>query len=314
MTKTKSNILVTGGAGFIGSHLVPLLLRKGYSVTVLDNLSSGKIENLNKARDNSHFTLIRGDIRDENDLHYAFRDVDVIVHLAALIDISTSVANPTQTNDVNVTGTLRVLQESTKTKMRRLIFASSTAIYGDAKTLPVREDTVPNPISPYAASKAAAENYLTSFHECYGLETVALRFFNVYGPQNGNNPYSGVITKFLWRAANNEALTVDGDGEQTRDFVYVDDVANALMLALEAENVAGEKFNICTGTPTSINQLAKTILEVTGKKLQIKYGSPRSGDIRHSYGDPGKASKKLKFTAKTPLKDGLTKLLRIQKP
>ncbi len=242
------------------------------------------------------------------------KSADAVFHLAALVDISTSVTNPALTNDVNVAGTLRVLQESTKTKIQRLIFASSTAVYGNSATLPIKEDASPHPISPYAASKSAAENYLTAFHECYGLETVVLRFFNVYGPKNENSPYSGVITKFLRKSANNEALTVDGDGKQTRDFIHVDEVTQALILALEAEKAAGETFNVCTGIPTSINQLAETISNITGKQLRIKHGPPREGDIRHSYGEPMKASKVLGFTSKIRLKDGLIGLLKTQEP
>ncbi len=291
-----------------------MLLRKGYSVTVLDNLSSGKLENLHEANDSPYFTFIQGDIRQGASLRTGLKSADAVFHLAALVDISTSVTNPALTNDVNVAGTLRVLQESSKAKVQRLIFASSTAVYGNSTTLPIKEDASPHPISPYAASKAAAENYLTAFHECYGLETVVLRFFNVYGPKNENSPYSGVITKFLRKSVNNEALTVDGDGKQTRDFIHVDDVTQALILALEAENAAGETFNVCTGIPTSINQLAETISETTGKQLRIKHGPPREGDIRHSYGEPMKASKGLGFTSKIRLKDGLIRLLKTQEP
>jgi UDP-glucose 4-epimerase len=301
-------ILVTGGAGFIGSHLIPKLLKENCSVTVFDNLFSGKLENLDEIANNPNFTFSHGDIRSRDALRSALDGIDVVVHLAALIDVSASVFDPSQTNEVNVTGTLNVLQESAKAKVSKFVFASSTAVYGDVKQLPVRETAQLQPISPYAASKAAGENYLSAFNACYGLNTVVLRFFNVYGPRNGKSPYSGVITKFLRKASNSEPLTVEGDGQQTRDFVHVDDVAEALKLAVETKNVGGEAFNICTGKPTSVNQLAKIILDVAGKTLSINHALPRVGDIRHSYGDPAKAERKLGFKTKIALPAGIKML------
>jgi nucleoside-diphosphate-sugar epimerase len=300
-----AKVLVTGGAGFIGSHLVPYLLEKGYSVTVLDNLSSGKKENLGQALNHPHFEFAQGDIRNKENLHEAFEGVNVVVHLAALIDVTASVANPGLANDINVTGTLNVLQETLKSRVPRFVFASSTAIYGDVKELPVKEDAPPKPISPYAASKAAGEAYCNAFAVSFGIETVALRFFNVYGPKNENSPYSGVITKFIRQALKSEVLTVDGDGEQTRDFIHVNDVAKALTLAIEAKKLRCETINVCTGVPTSINELADAIQRVAGKKLHLKHGSPRVGDIRFSYGDGSNAFEKLGFKASVTILDGL---------
>jgi nucleoside-diphosphate-sugar epimerase len=305
VAKPGGKILVTGGAGFIGSHLVPLLLEKGYSVTVFDNLSTGKKGNLYAVLRHPNFGFVRGDIRKPAELREAMKDVDVVVHLAALIDVSASVANPTLTHEVNVTGTLNVLHQAAKEGVRRLVFASSTAVYGDAKKLPVKESEPLRPISPYAASKAAAEAYCCAYAGCFGLDAVALRLFNVYGPKNENSPYSGVITKFLMQAVRGEALTVQGDGEQTRDFIYVSDVANALSLALEAKDVSGEVFNVCTGMPISINRLADAVGKATGKTLQVTYGPARVGDIRFSYGDGSKAAQKLGFTSKVSIVDGL---------
>jgi UDP-glucose 4-epimerase len=275
----------------------------------LDNLSSGKLKNLKSSCNNTHFSFLQGDIRDKQALSNAFLGVDGVVHLAALIDVAASVNDPLGTHEVNVTGTLNVLSEAVKNKVKRFVFASSTAVYGDVKALPVKETTVLKPISPYAASKAASEAYATAFAECYGLNTVSLRFFNVFGLGNQNNPYSGVITKFLCNAINNEPLRVNGDGEQTRDFIYVSDVANAIICALTNKDLKSDVFNVCTGIPTSINQLAETIKIVTGKNPQITHEPPRPGDIRHSYGDATKATKKLKFKTNTTLTTGLKNLL-----
>lgn len=310
MSKAKGKVLVTGGAGFIGSNLTPRLLKKGYSVTVLDNLCSGKLENLSGISHQSRFKFSLGDILDKNVLQEAFNGVNAVVHLAALIDVSASVINPLKTNEVNVTGTLNTLQEAVKNNVDRFVFASSTAVYGNVKTLPIKEDTILKPISPYAASKVAGESYCSAFEGCYGLDTVALRFFNVYGPRNENSPYSGVITKFLQKARNNEVLTIDGDGKQNRDFIYVDDVVQAIILALEDDKLKGEAFNVCTGVTTSVNQLVNTMRSVTGKNLRVKHNPPRQGDIRESYGDPAKAADKLGFKSKINLQKGLEMLLK----
>lgn len=306
---TMVKIVITGGAGFIGSNLVGYLLGKGYFVTVLDNLSSGKMENLNKVKDNPHFNFVFGDIRDPKSLQDAFCDVDAIMHLAALIDVKTSVTDPVSTHDVNVTGTFNVLQEAVKSNIKKVVFASSTAVYGDVKTLPVTEETALKPLSPYAASKAAGETYCNAFSTCYGISTAALRFFNVYGPKNENSPYSGVITKFLNSALKGESLTIDGDGAQTRDFIHVDDIVRALTLALENTHVKSDVFNVCTGTQTSVKTLAANILEVTNSKSQIKYGAARVGDIKYSYGDKTKTFEILGFDSKVCLKEGLKTLL-----
>lgn len=300
-----SKVLVTGGAGFIGSHLIPRLLEKSQSVVVLDNLSSGKMENLQKAQESAHFSFVRGDIRNPEDVKAAMRGVDAVVHLAAQIDVSASVADPMFTHEVNVTGTLNLLQEAVKRKVGKFVFASSTAVYGDAKQMPVTEETPLQPISPYAASKAAAEAYTCAYATSFELETVRLRFFNVYGQRNENSPYSGVITKFLQKANTNEPLTIEGDGEQNRDFIQVEDIARALTLALEAKNQSGEVFNVCTGKPTSINDLAQNIRSLSGKNSKITHGKPRVGDIRFSYGDPSKAAAKLGFEAKIGMREGL---------
>jgi nucleoside-diphosphate-sugar epimerase len=232
------------------------------------------------------------------------------VHLAALIDVEASVRDPFQTHDVNANGTLNLLHEAVKAGVKRLVFASSTAVYGDANPLPLREDYQPRPISPYAASKAAAEGYCLAFNNCYGLETVILRYFNVYGPGQRNSAYSGVITRFLENAFRGEPLVVYDDGGQTRDFIYVDDVIEATVLALEGDGVEGETFNICTGKPTSVNELVRIVKEIVKRDLKVIYEKPRKGDIRNNYGDPLKAERILGFKAKTSLKKGLMKLIK----
>lgn len=308
MNKTGRNVLVTGGAGFIGSHSVPRLLEKGYSATVLDNLSTGKLENLDGVLDHQQFMFQRGDILDKTSPNEVFEGIDFIIHLAALIDVSASVADPIQNHEVNVDGTFNMLHAAIKHNVKKFVFASSTAVYGDVKTLPVQENSALRPISPYAASKVAGEAYCSAFASCFGLETFALRFFNIYGLRSENSPYSGVITKFLQKIIKGEVLTVDGDGEQTRDFIHVNDVVKAIILALEQEGSKGEVFNVCTAVPTSVNQLAVTLKKVTGKKLNVNYGPARLGDIRSSYGDPAKAAEKLGFRASIDLTKGLQML------
>jgi nucleoside-diphosphate-sugar epimerase len=310
MTQTRRRILVTGGAGFIGSHLVPHLLELGHSVTVLDNLSFGKMANLNGVLDHPKFLFQRGDITDKALPKAVFDGVDSVIHLAALIDISASVANPIQNHEVNVNGTFNMLQAAVKHGVKKFVFASSTAVYGDAKTLPLRENIALNPISPYAASKIAGEAYCSAYASCFGLEVTALRFFNIYGSRSENSSYSGVITAFLKKTVRDEGLTIDGDGEQTRDFIHVSDVVKAVTIALERkEGLKSEVFNVCTGVPTSINQLADTLKEISGKKLKVKHGPARVGDIRSSYGDPAKAAENLGFRAAVDLKQGLQMLL-----
>ena len=305
MKKTCRNVLVTGGAGFIGSHLVPQLLEKGYSVTVLDNLSNSRIENLTGVLDHTKFEFHRGDILDKTFLNEVLDGQDSIIHLAALIDIAASVSDPIKNHEINVNGTFDMLDAAIKHDIKKFVFASSTAVYGDANTLPIQEDISLHPISPYAASKVAGEAYCSAFASCFGLETVALRFFNIYGLRSENSPYSGVITKFIQKIIKGEDLTIDGDGEQTRDFIHVSDIVKAVILALEQDTLKGEVFNVCTGMPTSINRLTSILKTVTGKNTNVKHGPARLGDIRSSYGDPTKAAEKLGFKTSIDITKGL---------
>jgi len=303
-----SRVVVTGGVGFIGSRLVRELLGRGCYVVVLDNFCSGSWENLRGLHGRDGFEVVEGDVRDRRVVRKVMKGADGVVHLAALIDVEASVRDPFQTHDVNVNGTLNVLHAAVKSGVRRFVFASSTAVYGDANPLPLKEDYPLCPISPYAASKAAAEGYCRAFNSCYGLGTVILRYFNVYGPGQRNSTYSGVITRFLEKAFRSEPLIVYGDGGQTRDFIYVDDVVKATILALEGVGVEGETFNVCTGKPTSVNELVEVVRAIVGRDLRVVYDEPRNGDIRSNYGDPSKAEKTLGFNAKTSLREGIEKM------
>jgi UDP-glucose 4-epimerase len=305
MTKDDSSVLVTGGAGFIGSHLVLALLEEGYRVTVFDNLTTGKLENLNTAVKNPNLAFIKGDIRNPADLQCAFKKIQAVVHLAAQIDVTASVKNPILTHEINTAGTLNVLQAATKHHVEKFLFASSTAVYGNNTNLPLAEDNPLMPLSPYAASKAAGEAYVNAYANCYKICATILRFFNVYGAGNEKNPYSGVITKFMTKAHKNEPLIIEGDGEQTRDFIHVNDVVSAILLALKKESLSREAFNICTGVPVSINQLVDAVKAVTGKKLQVIHNPARVGDIRENYGDTSKSIAKLGFKSKVSLTQGL---------
>jgi nucleoside-diphosphate-sugar epimerase len=310
LTSKYSSILVTGGAGFIGSHLVDRLFKEGFNVSVLDNLSAGKIDNLASHKDKENFHFIKGDIRDLDLVKRTLRDIDTVFHEAAMVSVSRSVDDPAPTNEVNVTGTLNLLKACLDSNVKRFIFSSSTAIYGDTKTLPISEDSVPQPISPYAVSKLAAECYTRVFYEVYGFETVCLRYFNVYGPRQEYGPYSGVITAFINRLNHGEPPIIYGDGEQTRDFVEVKDVVEANMLALRKKNAVGQTFNIATELPTTVNQLAKLLQEIMDiTELKPVYAEPRPGDIKYNYASISKAREILGYEPKVSLKAGLTGLV-----
>jgi len=311
-TLTFGRILVTGGAGFIGSHIVDQLLADELEVSVLDNLSSGKKENVAQHLNKKNLHFIKGDVRDTETVKKAVKNVDAVIHEAALVSVTRSVENPFLTNEVNVGGTLNLLKACLDTGVKRFVYASSSSVYGEIETLPKKETLPTRPISPYAASKLAAENYCKAFYKVYGLETVSLRYFNVYGPRQTYGPYSGVITTFINRLLNDEPPIIYGDGTQTRDFTNVQDVVQASLLSLKSKNVVGEEFNVATGTPTTINQLAEMLLDITGKThLRPKHVDPRRGDIKHSYADISKAKKVLRYMPKIILKDGLKSIVEL---
>jgi len=300
--------LVTGGAGFIGSHLVRQLLKEDYNVVVLDNFCFGKIENIRDCLNDERFEVIKGDVRNKKFVSKALENVEAVVHLAALVNVEESVNNPLETRKVNVSGIVNLLHEAVKKGIDKFVFGSSAAVYGEDGRLLLKEDGSLKPVSPYAASKAAAENYCRAFQSSYGFPTVILRYFNVYGFRRDLDSYSGVITTFLNNALNDKPLVIFGDGEQTRDFIYVKDVVNATVLALENNRSNGEILNVCTGNPTSIRGLAQTLLEITGRNLEVIHDKPRKGDIYLNYGDPTKAEKIIGFRNRIGLKEGLRRI------
>jgi UDP-glucose 4-epimerase len=302
-------ICVTGGAGFIGSHLVDRLVNEGYEVLVIDNLITGKLENIKHNLGKKSFHFVKGDIRDYEQVRRLIKDVDAIFHQAALTSIKMSLQRPTLIKSINVTGTLKLLEATLNSNVKRFIYASSAAVYGDIPP-PQKEDMCPQPISPYGESKLAAENYIKEFHEKYGLETICLRYFNVYGSrQNKHSQYSSVITKFIERLLNNKPLYIYGDGQQTRDFISVKDVVRANMLALESGGVAGEIFNVGTGVSISINELAKMIVDLIKRDVKIIHIKPKRGDVRNSLADITKVKKILRFYPKHSLKEELPQLV-----
>jgi len=306
-----SEILVTGGAGFIGSHIVDRLLDEGFKVRVLDNLSTGEKKNLAQHQNKKSFQFIEGDIRNFDLVKKTVKGVDAVFHEAALVSVTRSVENPLLSNEINVTGTVNLLKACVDAHVKRFVYASSCAVYGDTETLPNHENLAPKPLSPYAVEKLAAENYAKVFHNVYGLETVSLRYFNVYGPRQKYGPYSGVISIFINRLLENKPPIICGDGKQTRDFINVKDVVEANMLALSKREAVGEVFNISTGEATAINKLTETIQKIMEKTdLKPVHAEPRPGDIKHSYGDITKARRNLKYEPKVQLEKGLSELVK----
>ena len=304
-----NRILVTGGAGFIGSHLVDRLLKEGLEVIVLDNLSSGYIKNIKRHIGNKNFRFVKDDIRNQELINKLIKDVDVVFHLAAIVSVPRSIKDPILTNEVNVNGTLNLLDAARRSNLKKFIFASSCAVYGIPESLPLKENSPLRPISPYGSSKLAAETYVQTFHKVYGLKTVCLRYFNVYGPRQSKGKYSSVISRFLNALRKNKPLRIYGDGKQTRDFVHVYDVVEANLLALLKEKAIGECFNIATGKPTSIENLARKLMAISGKEAEIIHLKPRRGEIKHSFADISKAMEKLGYKPKIPLENGLKNLL-----
>jgi UDP-glucose 4-epimerase len=308
MSKPK-RVLVTGGAGFIGSHFVDKIVAEGYYVRVLDDLSTGKLENIADHLKSKKVEFVNGDIRDHSLLRKCLADVEVAVHFAAQTSVPFSVDHKELTFDVNASGTRKLLDACVKESVSKFVLASTCAVYGDPKCLPVDETCKTDPISPYAESKLLAENYCFDFDKQKLLRSVVLRFFNVYGPRQPLNDYSGVITRFFDRAKRKEPLIVYGDGLQTRDFVSVHDVVDALLTCATCVEAEGEVFNIGSGKPTRICDLAKTVLQLTGVRSKICYEKPRSGDIKDSYADISKVQKLLNYNPKVSLRDGLRELL-----
>jgi nucleoside-diphosphate-sugar epimerase len=300
--------LVTGGAGFIGSHLAEALADGGCRVTVLDNLASGNEANLRTAADRVRF--IRGDIRDREAVEAAAQGVEVVFHLAAVVSVPKTVADPIGSTEVNELGSLNVLEAARRLKARRLVFASSSAVYGDEPTLPKREAMPPRPLTPYAVQKLSVEYHLKVYGSLYGLETASLRFFNVFGPrQDPSSPYSGVISVFMTRALNAEPPVIYGDGRQSRDFIYVADVVQALIAAASSPAAPGGVFNVGTGSAVTVLRLWESIASLAGIRMIPSHGPARVGDVPHSVAAVDSARDRLGFLPQVSLEDGLRRTL-----
>ena len=300
--------LVTGGAGFIGSHIVEELVSRGKKVRVIDNLSTGNINNLTHLINDIEF--IEGDIRDANLLNKAMRGIDLCFHEAALPSVARSVEDPITVNQINIDGTLNLLFAAKKNKIRKFIYAGSSSAYGDSPSLPKKEDMKPNPLSPYAVSKLTGEYYCHVFYSVYGLDTLCLRYFNVFGPkQDPSSQYSAVIPKFITCFLNDTAPQIYGDGTQSRDFTYIDNVVYANMLAAEAKNVSGEVLNCACGKQTSLNDLVKLLQHLLSSKVNPDYAKSKAGDVKHSLADISKATNMLGYSLKTSFEQGIKKTI-----
>jgi len=301
--------LVTGGAGFIGSHIVERLLKDGKQVRVIDNFVTGKRENLNGHI--AKLELVEGDILDLELVRKAVEGIEVIFHQAALRSVPLSVDNPLATNEVNTQGTLNILLAARDSGVKRVVYASSSSVYGDSPRLPKTEDQATAPISPYAVSKLAGENYCSVFTKVYGLETISLRYFNVFGPrQDPRSQYAAVIPKFISRALKGKPLEVHGDGLQSRDFTYIDDVVQANLLAAAAEKGVGEAFNVAKGKAYSLLDLIAALSRILGKNLQWVHTPSRQGDVRHTLADISKARRVLGYKVHTEFEQGLYQTYR----
>ena len=304
--KKISKALVTGGAGFIGSHIVDEMLSRGIETYVVDDLSSGSLENLRNHQQNKLLHVIVNDAKKIGDLLSAITDIDVVFHEAAIASVPKSVSNPMLVHDVNVNTTLEIMNFCIKRGIKRFVFASTAAVYGTIKDKQASEELICRPISPYGASKISVEKYLDAYRASYGLETVALRYFNVYGPRQASNDYSGVITVFTNQLLRRETPTVFGDGQQTRDFVHVKDIVQANLLAMESKNAVGGIFNVATGSSITILKLLETLKSITNTTdIVHKFGPPSPGDIRFGIASIDKIKNTLGFSPKISIEQGL---------
>ena len=301
MAKT---FLVTGGAGFIGSHIVRRILKEGATVRVIDNLSTGKRERLRELENSIEF--IEDDLADQSVCDAVVRSVEYVLHQAAIPSVQRSLKDPVGTNRANVTGTLNLLESCRKQGIRRLVYAASSSAYGDTEVLPKKVDMPPNPLSPYALQKLMGERYCKLYNDLYGLETVSLRYFNVFGPdQDPHSEYSAVIPKFATRLQRGQSLVVYGDGEQTRDFTYVDNVVEANLLAIKAPRAAGAIINVGCGDRLSLNRLIQFLEQILEVRAWVDYQQPRPGDVRHSLADVSLARDLLDYQPKVVVREGL---------
>jgi UDP-glucose 4-epimerase len=307
-----ANFLVTGGAGFIGSNIVKALLSRGDTVRVLDNLSTGKRENLEFSEVApdlvSNLETVEGDITDLDTCRKTLDGVEYVLHQAAIPSVPRSIAQPRESNRANVDGTLNLLLAARDAGAKRLVFASSSAVYGDSPGFPREETIIPRPLSPYAVQKLTAEHYLRIFYDLYGLETVSLRYFNVFGPnQDPNSEYAAVIPRFIKAFLTGTSPTVFGDGEQSRDFTYVDNVVYGNLLAIEAKDAPGKVINLACGGQLTLNQLLVHLKRITGSDAEAVYTDPRPGDVRHSWADISVSEQVLDYKTQVALEEGLGK-------
>jgi UDP-glucose 4-epimerase len=301
-------VLVTGGAGFIGSHLVRALLAQGAVVYVLDNFSTGKRENLMGL--SGRLEVFEGDLRNPTHVQDAIRDAELVFHEAAFVSVPRSMQEPDGCFDVNVRGTLILLDAAQQAGVRRVVLASSAAVYGDSDALPLCEDTPLSPLSPYAASKQVNEVYAELYTRAFDLDVVALRYFNVYGPrQSPESEYAAAVPIFIHRLLAGEPVTVYGDGGQTRDLIYIQDLVRANLLAADHPQAVGKAFNVCTGQETRLLDLLKVLFDIIPNAPQPVFTAPRLGDIYRSVGNPGRAARAMGFHAKTSLADGLKEMV-----
>lgn len=304
-----ANYLVTGGAGFIGANIVEELLGRGHRVRVLDNFTTGRRDNL--AQFGDKIELVEGDIRDRKTLDISLKDVDFVLHQAAMRSVAKSVEDPFSTNDVNVFGTLNLLAAARQAKVKRVVYASSSSAYGDAKRFPQRETDYPSPISPYGVSKLSGENYCVTFAKTFGLETVSLRYFNVFGPrQNPESKYSAVIPMFISKMMKGESPVVEWDGRQSRDFTYVANVVEANLRACVTPGISGEVFNVACGTTTSINDIVRELNGILKTNIMPVSAPKRPGDVRKSYADTGKMKRYLGMNKTVKFSEGLELTVR----
>jgi nucleoside-diphosphate-sugar epimerase len=298
--------LVTGGAGFIGSNTVDELVRRGHSVVVFDDLSGGKEDNLAEVR--NKITFMKGSITDIEAVRKAMHEAEYVLHLAARTSVPRSVKDPIETNKINIDGTLNVLVAARDAKVKRIVFAASSSAYGETATLPKVESMQPQPISPYGVTKYVGELYAQTFGRCYGTENVCLRYFNIFGPrQDPSSPYSGVLAKFCTAFLEETQPVVYGDGEQSRDFTYVENAVQANLLACEAPNVSGKVFNVGTGNRYTLNQTVELLGKISGTQQKPKYDPPRDGDIRDSQADIAQARDYLGYDPQVGFEEGLTR-------
>jgi nucleoside-diphosphate-sugar epimerase len=302
--------LITGVAGFIGSALARAILAQGDQVRGIDNLSTGKRENL--AEIASRIDLRVADLLDLDALNQVCRGVDFVLHEAAIPSVPKSVLDPLGNNRANVDATVNVLVAARDAKVKRVVYAASSSAYGDTPTLPKHEDMLPSPISPYAVAKLASEHYMVSFYRCYGLETVCLRYFNIFGPrQDPASPYSGVLAKFITQMLKGEQPTIFGDGEQSRDFTYVDNAVDANLQACKApaSEVVGRVFNVATGRRVDLNETFRVLKKLIGYSGEVKYEPERAGDVKHSLADMSRAEKHLGYKPAVDFQEGLRRTI-----